>query len=143
VVIGIDADEAEYLADFLDRDECVQRVQIPQQQVRRAEPPPEGTGEHARPALLGAPLSFSVGRHAPDQVREVATSWSSGALVSWPARRPISSPRGRRTRRRLLISRLPAHSLPLVFYALRSRTLPWRVQLALAEAGSQLCPSIR
>ena len=24
VVIGIDADEAEYLADFLDRDECAQ-----------------------------------------------------------------------------------------------------------------------
>src|SRR5580658_10025905 len=46
VVIGIDADEAEFLAEFLDRDECVQRVQIPQQQIpqqqgRRAEPPPE------------------------------------------------------------------------------------------------------
>jgi hypothetical protein len=40
VVIGIDADEAEYLAEFLDRDECVQRVQIPQQQGRRAELPP-------------------------------------------------------------------------------------------------------
>ena len=38
VVIGIDADEAEYLAEFLDRDECLQRVQIPQQQGRRAEP---------------------------------------------------------------------------------------------------------
>jgi hypothetical protein len=25
VVIGIDADEAEYLAEFLDRDECAQR----------------------------------------------------------------------------------------------------------------------
>src|SRR5438105_5174314 len=33
VVIGIDADEAEYLADFLDRDECAQRGQqvTPQQ----------------------------------------------------------------------------------------------------------------
>ena len=81
VVIGIDADEAEYLADFLDRDECVQRVQIPQQQVRRAEPLPEGTGEHARPALLGAPLTFGVGRHAPDQVRDMPTSWSSGELA--------------------------------------------------------------
>ena len=27
VVIGIDADEAEYLAEFLDRDECAQRGQ--------------------------------------------------------------------------------------------------------------------
>src|SRR6266513_2937857 len=31
VVIGIDADEAEYLAEFLDRDECVQRGQVPVQ----------------------------------------------------------------------------------------------------------------
>ena len=29
VVIGIDADEAEYLAEFLDRDECVPRGQVP------------------------------------------------------------------------------------------------------------------
>jgi hypothetical protein len=32
VVIGIDADEAEYLAEFLDRDECAQRgQQVPPQ----------------------------------------------------------------------------------------------------------------
>jgi hypothetical protein len=72
VVIGIDADEAEYLADFLDRDECVQRVQVPQQ-GRRADPPPERAGEHARSALLAGPASFSVGRHAPDQVRDMAS----------------------------------------------------------------------
>src|ERR1700731_1354157 len=70
VVIGIDADEAEFLAEFLDRDECVQRVQIPQQQVRRAEPPAEGTGEHAPAALAGAP--GSLGRHAPDPLRDMA-----------------------------------------------------------------------
>jgi hypothetical protein len=34
VVIGIDADEAEYLAEFLDRDECVQRGQVPLQQAQ-------------------------------------------------------------------------------------------------------------
>jgi hypothetical protein len=39
VVIGIDADEAEYLAEFLDRDECVQRGQ-PQFQQSRALPAP-------------------------------------------------------------------------------------------------------
>jgi hypothetical protein len=34
VVIGIDADEAEYLAEFLDRDECAQRgQQVPPQQA--------------------------------------------------------------------------------------------------------------
>ncbi len=92
VVIGIDADEAEYLAEFLDRDECVRRAQIPQQQGRRAEPSAEGTGEHARAALLGAPVSF--GRHAPDQVRDMAelSGWNSGELpgqvtdqlAAWP-----------------------------------------------------------
>jgi hypothetical protein len=76
VVIGIDADEAEYLAEFLDRDECVQQVQVPQQQGRRAEPPPEGTGEHTRSALLGATVSY--GRHSPDQVRDIATE-----LAGW------------------------------------------------------------
>jgi hypothetical protein len=39
------------------RDECVQRVQIPQQQGRRAELPPEGAGEHDRSALPGTPVS--------------------------------------------------------------------------------------
>jgi hypothetical protein len=35
VVIGIDADEAEYLAEFLDRDECAQRgQQVPPQQAQ-------------------------------------------------------------------------------------------------------------
>ena len=95
VVIGIDADEAEYLAEFLDRDECAQRVQIPQQQVRRPEPLSDVTGEHARSALLGAPLSFGVGRHAPDQVRDMASElagWTPGELpgqvtdqlAAWP-----------------------------------------------------------
>ncbi len=133
VVIGIDADEAEYLAEFLDRDECVQRVQIPQQQglpqyealpspgltqqghtqngltqngltqqgltqqgltQRRPEPPTEGTGEHARAALLGASVSY--GRHAPDPVRDMATEltgWKpdelpgevTDQLATWPA----------------------------------------------------------
>jgi hypothetical protein len=99
VVIGIDADEAEYLADFLDRDECAQRVQIPQQQGRRAEAPPETTGEHARSAVLGAPVTFSVGRHAPDQGRDMAAGlpgWSTGEfpvqateqLAGWPPGTP-------------------------------------------------------
>ena len=54
VVIGIDADEAEYLAEFLDRDECRQRGQQvplqsgplqsgPLQQVKLTESAPEGT----------------------------------------------------------------------------------------------------
>jgi len=66
--------------DLAARAQRAQRVQIPQQQVRRAESPPEGTGEHVGQALPGAPLSFSVGRHAPDQIRDMATSWISSDL---------------------------------------------------------------
>ena len=84
VVIAIDADEAEYLADFLDRDECAQRVQIPQQQGRRAEAPPETTGEHARSALLGPPVRLSVGRHSPDQGRDMAADLSGWATGEFP-----------------------------------------------------------
>src|SRR5438876_7528111 len=57
VVIGIDADEAEYLADFLDRDECAQRgqaaaqKQIPLQQASLAGQPPQQV------ALAGAELA--------------------------------------------------------------------------------------
>ena len=42
VVIGIDADEAEYLAEFLDRDECAKRGQQgppPQAQLPQVQPP--------------------------------------------------------------------------------------------------------
>jgi hypothetical protein len=40
VVIGIDADEAEYLAEFLDRDECAQRgQQVPPQQAQLPQAP--------------------------------------------------------------------------------------------------------
>jgi hypothetical protein len=65
------------------------------QQARRAQPLAERTGEHARPALLGAPISFGAGRHAPDQVRDMAAhlvGWTSGErpgqvtgqLAAWP-----------------------------------------------------------
>jgi len=107
VVIGIDADEAEYLAEFLDRDECGQRQQVPLQQVplqqvphqsvphqsvphqsgplrqiTPAEPPPESTGEYASSALLGAAVN-GLGRQSPDQARDIATElagWTAGEL---------------------------------------------------------------
>ena len=98
VVIGIDADEAEYLAEFLDRDECVQRGRVPVQQsqvqspslqpgqlqpvplqagplqsgplqqVTLAEPVPEGTGEYPSPALLNAPFNTPSALDAPAAV---------------------------------------------------------------------------
>ena len=109
VVIGIDADEAEYLAEFLDRDECAQRgqqvppqqAQLPQatiqqmpiqvplqsgplqsgplQQVKLTESAPEGTGEYPSSALLGASVPFGRGRQSADQARDLA-GWISGEL---------------------------------------------------------------
>jgi hypothetical protein len=78
VVIGIDADEAESLAAFLDRDECANCAQIPRQQVWLSEPSPV-TGEYPRPTLLSAP----VGR-AADQLGDLADEldgWRSGELA--------------------------------------------------------------
>ena len=114
VVIGIDADEAEYLAEFLDRDECAQRgqqvptqhAQLPQvslQQVplqsgplqsgplQLTESAPDGTGEYPSSALLGAPVHLGLGRQSADQARDRA-GWTSGELpgqvneqlASWP-----------------------------------------------------------
>ena len=138
VVIGIDADEAEYLAEFLDRDECAQRGQVPLRQVPhqqvphqsgplpsgsspsgplpsvnplqsgplhqlpRSEPPQEGRGEYTSSSLLGAPVSFGLGRQSPDQVRDIAAElagWNSGELpgqvaeqlAGWPPSMPMAS----------------------------------------------------
>lgn len=97
VVIGIDADEAEYLAEFLARDECAQRgQQVPPQQaqlqqVKLSESAAEGTGQYPSSALLGAPVPFGRGRQSADQARDLA-GWTSGELpgqvnellASWP-----------------------------------------------------------
>ena len=107
VVIGIDAGEAEYLAEFLDRDECAQRGQVPLQQaqhqphqphqqaqqvplqtgplqsgplqqVKLTEPVPEGTGEYPSPGLLNALPVPGRGRPSPDQGRDIAAE-----IVGW------------------------------------------------------------
>ena len=68
VVIGIDADEAEYLAEFLDRDECAQRGQAP----APAGPAPAGSASagsapgraaSVRPAPAGHADRAGTGRH--------------------------------------------------------------------------------
>jgi hypothetical protein len=85
VVIGIDADEAESLAAFLGRDECVNCAhQIPRQQARLSEPSPGSAGEYARPTLLSAPVGRAVGPQVPDQDRGLAAElagWRSGELA--------------------------------------------------------------
>jgi hypothetical protein len=101
VVIGIDADEAEYLADFLDRDECAQRIQIPQQQGRLDETLPENTGEFARPAPFDS-VPFGMNRQSPDQVRGMPAElagWRPGELpgqvaehlAAWPPGMPATA----------------------------------------------------
>ena len=121
VVIGIDADEAEYLAEFLDRDECGQRgqpapqqkqlpqvpLQVPLQQVppqpgplqsgplqvTTTEPVPDGAGEYPSSALLGAPVALGRGRQKPDQARDLA-GWNSGELPGQVAEQLASWPPG-------------------------------------------------
>jgi hypothetical protein len=97
VVIGIDADEAEFLADFLDRDDCARSV--PQatshQGTLLAEPSQPSDGEYTSTALLGAPIPHSgpgplgsgplpLGLRRPaitsaDMAAELA-GWQSGEL---------------------------------------------------------------
>jgi hypothetical protein len=76
VVIGIDADEAEYLADFLDRDECAQRgqaapqKQIPLQQAVLAEQPARD---------MAAELAGWTAGELPGQATEQLNGWPSSA----------------------------------------------------------------
>ncbi len=113
VVIGIDADEAEFLADFLDRDECARRGQVPQQvpfqprlvqsgprQAPTPELPQESHGEYTSLPVHGAPVTFGSGRQSPDHGRDLAAElagWSSGELPGQsPEQRagwPLGAPR--------------------------------------------------
>src|SRR5690242_2381814 len=65
VVIGIDADEAEYLAEFLDRDECVQRGQIPVQQ-----PPVQPVPLQSGPLQSGPLQQVPRTERVPEGTRE-------------------------------------------------------------------------
>ena len=72
VVIGIDADEAEYLAEFLDRDECAQRGQAPLQSAQLQQVP------HSRSRISRSHFSrshFSRGRF--NQARFSKSGWPS------------------------------------------------------------------
>lgn len=120
VVIGIDADEAEFLAEFLDRDECASTGQLSAQQfapqgapltgaqqaVLRTEQSQSPEGDYSSTALLGAPVSLGVVRQAGDPAREMAAElagWSSGELpgqaseqlAGWPSQlspAPMAAP---------------------------------------------------
>ena len=91
VVIGIDADEAEYLAEFLDRDECAQRgQQVPPQQAQlpqvSAPAGPASVGSAAvRSASAGQADRISVGRH-----RRISEFGTSGRARTFRPRPPAS-----------------------------------------------------
>ena len=107
VVIGIDADEAEHLAEYLDHDEraksgqpAPQQAKLPQvplqpgpPQVTMTEPAPEGTGEYPSSALLGAQVALGRGRQTPEQARDLA-GWNSGELPGQVAEQLASCPPG-------------------------------------------------
>jgi hypothetical protein len=64
VVIGFDADEAEYLAEFLDRDGCVQRGQAAPQQAQLPQVPlqqvPSQSGPLQSGPLQSGPLQVTM-----------------------------------------------------------------------------------
>jgi hypothetical protein len=95
VVIGIDADEAEFLAEFLDRDECGRQGQQSQE------------AEYTSPALLGAPVPLGIPRQTGDASRELASrelasremaaelaGWSSGELPGQASEHLAGWPKG-------------------------------------------------
>src|SRR5690349_10228312 len=72
VVIGIDAAEAEYLAEFLGRDECVQRGQVPLQ----AGPLQSGPLQQARD-IAAELVGWNPGE-VPGPLPEQFASWPPG-----------------------------------------------------------------
>jgi hypothetical protein len=87
VVIGIDADEAEFLADYLERDECMQTGQLSSQQALLAEPqPPEG--EYTSQALLGAPLSLGLTRPRAGSAADISAELAGWSASELPGQAP-------------------------------------------------------
>src|SRR6266567_9207626 len=90
VVIGIDADEAEYLAEFLDRDECAQRgqqgpppqaqlpqVQLPQVPIRQM--PIQQVPLQSGPLQSGPLQQVKLTESAPEGTGEYPSSALLGA----------------------------------------------------------------
>ena len=92
VVIGIDADEAEYLAEFLDRDECAQRgqqvlpqqAQLPQapvQQMPIQQMPIQPVPLQSGPLQSGPLQQVKLTESAPEGTGEYPSSALLGAPV--------------------------------------------------------------
>ena len=120
VVVGVSADEAEFLADYLDRDDCavsaqppVQQALVPVQQALVPEQPQPPESEYTSASLLSAPISLgtSLGTslgvsrsHAAggSDLSADFAGWSSGELpgqaaeqlAGWPATPAEQPPAG-------------------------------------------------
>lgn len=120
VVVGVSADEAEFLADYLDRDDCavsaqlpVQQALVPVQQALVPEQPQPPESEYTSASLLSAPISLgsslgpSLGAarsHAAggSDLSADFAGWSSGELpgqaaeqlASWPVTPAEQPPAG-------------------------------------------------
>jgi hypothetical protein len=94
VVIGINAYEAEYLAEFLDRDECVPQEQFPGQQASLPQVPLQ-PGQLPQVPFQAGPLQSGPLQVSPDQGRDIAAElagWNPGELperfAPWPPSLP-------------------------------------------------------
>ena len=96
VVIGIDADEAEYLAEFLDRDECAQRgqqgppqqAQLPQVPIRQM--PIQQVPLQSGPLQSGPLQQVKLTESAPEGTGEYAEFGASGRAGTLRPRPPVS-----------------------------------------------------
>jgi hypothetical protein len=95
VVIGIDADEAEYLADFLDRDECAQgplqqvpNQQVPNQQVPQQQVPHQQVPHQPGPRQSGPLQQVKLAEPPPESKGEYPSSALLGASVALGRGRP-------------------------------------------------------
>jgi hypothetical protein len=166
VVIGIDADEAEYLAEFLDRDECAQRgqqvppqsAQLPQatiQQMPIQQMPIQQVPLQSGPLQSGPLQQVKLTESAPEGTGEYPSSALLGASVPFgrgrqsadQARDPAGWTSGElpgQVNEQPICGR-PARTshprAPGAAACARARTRP-RLDPNPLEAGSQLRPSV-
>jgi hypothetical protein len=95
VVIGIDADEAEYLAEFLDRDECAQGPlqqvplrQVSHQQVSHQQVPHQQVPHQLGPRQSGPLQQVKLPEPGPESTGEYPSSALLGAPVPLGRSRP-------------------------------------------------------
>ena len=91
VVIGIDADEAEYLAEFLDRDECAQRgQQVPPQQAQLPQVSLQQVPLQSGPLQSGPLQQVKLTESASEGTRRISEFGTTGRARTFRPRPPAS-----------------------------------------------------